>query len=318
MKNTLGKKLFAAALFLFCVLGSIAAQKATGVYSTDFSTMTLSQSGRTVTGTYEHLDGRIEGVLDGTVLTGRWYQNNGEGTLRFVFSSDFGSFTGVWNYGTDQPAYPWNGERTGAPPPAENLIRYELSGTYTTDFGSLAVTRSGTAVTGTYEHSSGRIEGVLNGTVLTGWWYQAYSQGRFSFSFSSDFSSFTGYYSFGDAEPDSPWNGTRNGPPEPVAQGSGRSGSQSAPRQVLNGTSYTSSFGDIDFQQSGRTVTGNYPSGNGRIEAVLEGNVLTGKWYETGQEGRLRFVFTPDFSSFSGVWGYNGDEPTSMWDGERK
>ncbi|MDX9881198.1 MAG: hypothetical protein RBS73_03965 [Prolixibacteraceae bacterium] len=91
------------------------------------------------------------------------------------------------------------------------LYAQNVSGTYQTDFKEMTLQQNGNQVTGTYEHSGGRIEGTLYGNTLTGWWYQTNGKGRFVFVFNNDCSAFTGKWSYGDAEPSSAWNGKRPG-----------------------------------------------------------------------------------------------------------
>ncbi|MFA5555327.1 MAG: hypothetical protein WDA68_12370 [Phycisphaerae bacterium] len=87
------------------------------------------------------------------------------------------------------------------------------TGTYKTSFAEMTLRQSGNRVTGTYKYRNGRIEGTLNGRTLTGRWTQSNSKGRFVFNFNSDFSGFTGYWSYNDAQPNSSnkWDGTRTG-----------------------------------------------------------------------------------------------------------
>ena len=69
--------------------------------------------------------------------------------------------------------------------------------------------RSGNRVTGNYTHKGGRVEGTLSGNTLTGRWTQTNGEGRLVFRFNSDYSGFTGVWSYGDAVPDHEWNGRR-------------------------------------------------------------------------------------------------------------
>lgn len=83
-----------------------------GVYNTNFNQMSLSITGNKVTGTYKWNDGRIEGTLNGTVLTGWWYQSNGKGKFIFNFNNNFTAFTGKWGYNDNNPSNAWNGTKT--------------------------------------------------------------------------------------------------------------------------------------------------------------------------------------------------------------
>jgi len=95
-------------LFAFFIAN---AQQIDGVYETDFKDMTLSQNGSKVTGTYKHMDGRIDATLNGNVLTGWWYQSNGKGRMVFVFDEDFTVFTGKWSSNDAEPKSKWDGKR---------------------------------------------------------------------------------------------------------------------------------------------------------------------------------------------------------------
>lgn len=83
-----------------------------GIYNTNFNQMSLSITGNKVTGTYKWNDGRIEGTLNGTVLTGWWYQSNGKGKFIFNFNNNFTAFTGKWGYNDNNPSNAWNGTKT--------------------------------------------------------------------------------------------------------------------------------------------------------------------------------------------------------------
>jgi PKD repeat protein len=73
-----------------------------GTWQTEAGTMNLAVSGRTVTGTYEYEDGRVEGRLspDGRILSGNWSDApsygspDDQGTLELVLSTDGDSFQG--------------------------------------------------------------------------------------------------------------------------------------------------------------------------------------------------------------------------------
>ena len=83
--------------------------------------------------------------------------------------------------------------------------------------------QNGSAVTGTYTTSNGRIfNGTLSGRTLTGFWVQDSSAvycgsakdgsnfwGHIEFEFNEDFTSFTGEYQWCDADQNQFWDGTR-------------------------------------------------------------------------------------------------------------
>lgn len=83
---------------------SVTGVNVTGSWSTDWGSMTLSQSGSTVTGTYTHDAGRIEGTLSGTTVSGRWSESpsyagpSDAGPITWTVSADGKSFSGTWSY----------------------------------------------------------------------------------------------------------------------------------------------------------------------------------------------------------------------------
>jgi len=198
-----------AILLLTCYFGF--SQNTSGVYSTDFKEMTLSQSGNKVTGTYKHNNGRVEGTLNGRTLTGLWSQDNGKGKFVFEFNSDFSGYTGKWGYNDAAPSAKWNGTRLGGTQAPTTSDEGHLNGVYNTDFKELTMNQNGNKVTGTYKHNNGRVEGTLNGRILTGLWFQDNGKGKFVFEFNPDYSGYTGKWGYNDAVPSAKWNGTKIG-----------------------------------------------------------------------------------------------------------
>lgn len=84
-----------------------------------------------------------------------------------------------------------------------------IAGVYDSDFNEMTLQVNGNKVTGTYKWADGRIEGTLSGHTLKGRWTQSNGKGRFVFEFNSDFSAFTGKWSYNDAEPALKWNGKK-------------------------------------------------------------------------------------------------------------
>ena len=305
------KIILLVAVWSISIIGSTA-QNITGIYQTDFNEMTLQQNGSSITGTYKHANGRIEGTLNGNTMTGWWYQSNGKGRFTFVFNGDYSAFTGKWSYDNAEPSSVWNGKRTSGSSgfTTQSSPKYSASGSYTSDFNEMTLQQNGTTVTGTYKHANGRIEGTINGNTMTGWWYQSNGKGRFTFVFNSDFSAFTGKWGYDNAEPSSVWNGKRiNGVSAPVAQ--------TPPPLNIEGT-YNTDFNEMSIQQNGTAVNGTYKHADGRIEGTLNGNTLTGWWYQSNGKGRFIFVFNSDISGFTGKWNYNDAEPSNSWNGKKK
>lgn len=91
----------------------------TGTWKTSWGDMTLWQSGNAVTGEYTHDNGKIEGTVSGSVLTGKWseaptYQPARDaGDFVFTISTDSNSFTGQWRFDSNGDWMgDWSGTRT--------------------------------------------------------------------------------------------------------------------------------------------------------------------------------------------------------------
>jgi len=117
MSSGIGTRSLAAALaFLALVLaaGASAANDGEATWTGQWHTfwrdglalMRLEQDGRRVTGTYRPGPGRIDGLVDGRLLTGVWEQEGASGGFSFVLSRDGKSFAGRF----DNSEY-WNGQR---------------------------------------------------------------------------------------------------------------------------------------------------------------------------------------------------------------
>ena len=203
-----------------------------------------------------------------------------------------------------------------------------LEGVYSTSFKNLTLHVSGNAVTGTYENGNGKLQGVLNGNRLSGTWTNTASKksGKFEFVFSSDFSSFTGKYGYNDSAPKSNWSGTKISGPSSSAgkvtsvgdKPAGKPVESLSPDTKIAGT-YSTDFRNLTLTVSGNKVMGSYESGNGKLEGVLTGNTLSGTWTNSASKksGKFVFVFSSDFSTFTGKYGYNNNAPSSRWDGKK-
>ncbi|NPV93325.1 MAG: S-layer homology domain-containing protein [Firmicutes bacterium] len=95
--------------------GSLGAYSWTGEWETNWGDMILTQTGAKVSGTYTHDDGKIEGTVSGSTLTGTWseapsYAPPGDAEeVEFVMSPDGKSFTGKWRYGSEGAWGNWEG-----------------------------------------------------------------------------------------------------------------------------------------------------------------------------------------------------------------
>lgn len=208
--------------------------------------------------------------------------------------------------------YVANTKEVGASP----VFSGSIEGVYKTDFGEMTLYLNGNHVTGTYKYKGGKIDGILNGKTLTGTWVQENSRGKLEFVFSSDFSSFTGKWGYNESAPSAKWNGTK------ISGGSNSGNSVSSPVESYSSNSkiagnYTTDFKDMTLSISGNHVSGTYKHMGGKIDGILQGNKLVGTWTQTNGHGKLVFVFSDDFSSFAGKWGYNDSAPSAKWDGRK-
>jgi hypothetical protein len=80
------------------------------------TTMTLTQTGSSVSGGYTWDNGAIKGTVQGDLLTGTWTETptrappNDAGEIRFTLGPAGRSFTGQWRYGkAGDPWKPWSG-----------------------------------------------------------------------------------------------------------------------------------------------------------------------------------------------------------------
>lgn len=87
-----------------------------GVWETEYGTLTLKQRGQEVSGAYEYLDddddkvrGTVRGTLSQRTLKGTWQEGEDSGTLQLRFSEDGLSFTGEWE--EEDGSGEWSGER---------------------------------------------------------------------------------------------------------------------------------------------------------------------------------------------------------------
>lgn len=86
-----------------------------GSWSTSYGQMTVSQVGSSVSGSYEHNNGKILGTVEGNEFTGTWQESTDSaiytGPLDLVMNDDCTSFSGHWKYSSSDS---WNGEWSGS------------------------------------------------------------------------------------------------------------------------------------------------------------------------------------------------------------
>ncbi|NJL99173.1 MAG: hypothetical protein HC924_10360 [Synechococcaceae cyanobacterium SM2_3_2] len=284
-----------------------------------------------------------------TPINGRYHW----GRIRFVF--DGNAFQGTWSYCGEEPTRSWTGTRSGSgeairippvfnPPPNPSVTPINppvvvappvtsIGGGWDTSEGQMTFQQQGSSVTATYTQDNGRIEGTMTGNVLEGFWSEdgsnrrcdtaingRYHWGRIRFVF--DGNSFQGTWSYCNDEPTLSWTGTRFS-----GDGSVVTPIAPAPSAAIAGA-WNTSEGIMPLTLNGSTVTGYYSNDTQRIDGTLVGNTLDGYWSKNNSArscdtlyngrdhwGRIRFVFNGN--SFTGVWGYCGEEPTRSWTGSR-
>jgi hypothetical protein len=176
-----------------------------------------------------------------------------------------------------------------------------ISGEWDTNWGKMILEQIDNKVTGTYEWDNGKIEGTLEGYILKGFWSQDVThdcpndKGPIEFTFSSDVKSFTGVYAYCDGKVAGGWTGTLI---------------NKTPALNVVGT-WTVGSGKIVLEQQNELIKGRYEGlgleggFQGDIFGNLQGNILTGAWYEnpnlysTGGSGPIRIIFSTDGKELS-------------------
>ena len=92
---------------------------------------------------------------------------------------------------------------------------------------------------------------------------------------------------------------------------------------------WNTNWGDLNLQQSGINITGNYTQDGGKIKGIIKGNQLIASWSEapsykpTKDAGDVIFTISSDCNSFSGKWRYgysahNNAWGQALWNGTRR
>jgi hypothetical protein len=89
------------------------AEPFTGSWQTNIVDLHLTQSGKTVTGTYDYKGGSLTGSVTGNRLDYSWTQTDGKtGTGYFIVSDNGSSIDGCYGYGEDNKnGGHWTGTR---------------------------------------------------------------------------------------------------------------------------------------------------------------------------------------------------------------
>jgi hypothetical protein len=168
-------------------------------------TMTLTQNGNSVTGTYANGAGAISGTVSGSQLTGTWTRNGVSGTIDFWMGNSGVRWRGNWDTVNE-----WCGARPGETLPSPCGVA-SWYGAWETDCGvsncdTMTLSQDGTLVTGTYAGGDGEIEAEADGVTLIGTWFRNNTSGDFTFYMLANGNQFQGNFGGTFA-----WCGYRNG-----------------------------------------------------------------------------------------------------------
>lgn len=301
-----------------------------GTWNTEFGVMTLKQTGSKVTGQYEYGDGVLNGSVSGGKLSGNWKENDDEGTFEFLIANDGQSFTGTWAETKPDPSSngTWDGERSkpGAvtqpqpQPPSMPEPLADWTGTWQTDYGVMILKQTGNSVTGSYAHQEGTVSGIASGYTFTGTWKESDDEGTMTFTIAADGKSFTGTWVETKPSPSQPasWNGQRQADISAAPAPAPAPVPPSKPQFDWSGL-WRTDYGNMTLTQVGDQITGTYESQEGKVNGTVNGNVFSGTWKETDDEGTFVFTLSSDERSFTGTWKETSPNPNSggAWNGKR-
>ena len=104
----------------------------------------------------------------------------------------------------------------------------------------------------------------------------------------------------------------------PASEGSSAEGTQFQSQGIWTGTWETEQWGTMQLVQEGNRVTGEYDWDGGKIDGMINGNMLTDTWSEEpsykppDDAGDFKFSLSEDGTSFTGQWRYGS---TGDWQG---
>jgi len=183
----------------------------------------------------------------------------------------------------------------------------------------MTLDQSGSSLSGTYEHDSGRISGTISGNVMRGTWSEAPTYappndaGEVELTISADGKSMNGRWRYDSSGTwyENDWKGTL------VAAAKGISVISSAPTCDLTGSWTFDWSNDLKLVQTGNSVSGDFtPSGwnyVGTVDGTLSGNVMTGTWSDASQAGRIELTVSPDCNSFTGRYTHSMSSSSSWY-----
>jgi predicted esterase len=136
-----------------------------GEWRTSIGTLTLTQKGSDVTGTYGNVGQfRLKGTVKGNVLTIEYQEGAAKGNARFTLDETGNAFTGGFQIQGGRAGM-WSGWR----PDPKALVGEtgKFAGTWLTDLGLMELTQEGKNVKGRYAiRGTSELEGTANGRHL--------------------------------------------------------------------------------------------------------------------------------------------------------
>lgn len=181
-----------------------------GVWSTTFGEMSLTQTGNKVAGFYA-MDGEqctIEGTIEKRRLTFTYQESSAAGEGWFELAPGARSFAGQWRP-TNGSWDKWTGKRL-LKSAAAVAKPAGFSGLWETTYGRMRLIQNGDKVTGIYSREGGStIEGTVEGNKLKLHYKEPDAKGEAVFELSIDEKSFKGIWNEAGSKKSSAWNGKR-------------------------------------------------------------------------------------------------------------
>jgi hypothetical protein len=204
------KKAFLVVVLVVCWCPAAVAAETTfaGTWETTFGTLTLTQDGKQVKGTYT-FDGKessLEGQVEKGRLTFRYKEPDAQGEGWFELAADGQSFRGKWRADGDTDWSPWEGKRTDA------VVRplRKFDGVWETRFGRMRLVEDGDAVQGVYAYGgNSTLSGKVEGNRFTFRYQEPDAEGEGQFDLAADGNRFDGRWRPKGTMAWSDWSGTR-------------------------------------------------------------------------------------------------------------
>ncbi|MBL4844154.1 MAG: hypothetical protein JKY65_01400 [Planctomycetes bacterium] len=180
----------------------------------------------------------------------------------------------------------------------------DFTGSWSSTFGTLVLTRDGVLLRGTYGGGGvSTLVGTLEGRKLVFRYTEVGARGEGWFQLAANSRSFSGKWRPDGTDAWADWTGTRT-PPAPLPT-------------TFSGL-FETRYGRIRLEQHGDAVSGLYRySGNwGRIKGTVKKGRLSFEWREPTTRGKGEFKLGPKGVQLRGKWSVEG-QPQKEWNGQR-